>query len=616
MKMALRDRWRRRRDHVSGDDASGPGMPGEPFDPPAYGLRETTERLAGVWREQRRLSLIGLVYAFVYVMLSLAIPLLIAAAIDRSIIDHRYPLAPLLAAIGALAIVRAWVNFRRRYAATRVGIEIEARLRELLYEAYLRYPRAFYDRQPTGQVLSRATNDLYPVRYFIGWGMVQGVQSSMLIVGTGVLLAVTNWQLALWSALPMPLIAVVAWRFGYVVSPVSRVVQARKGDLTDAANEAVVGIEMVQAFGREQVVRDSFGQRAGAIRTQMLRQARLESVYLPPVFYLPSISVALVLFIGGRSVIHGTMSYGDLALFIQLLLQLVWPLESIGLILDLGQRALAAAGRAFSWLDQIPVLPELPVANATRRPRERPAVVGLEGVHFGYPEGSEVLRGVRLRVQPGEVVAVCGRTGAGKSTLLSLLPRLYDPSRGAVTLGGVDLRAMTLEEVRRSVAVVTQRPLLFTETLRENLVSGRPDATPAEVELACRQAGVWTFVDLLPDGLETLIGERGINLSGGQRQRVTIARALLSPAPVAVLDDPLSAVDTEAEREIVKGLRRGLHGRAVLLATQRLSTLALADRIVVLEDGRIVEHGDLRELLNEGGTFTQLFGEEAVAGAG
>jgi ABC-type multidrug transport system fused ATPase/permease subunit len=560
--------------------------------------------------------LVGLGYALVYCVLSLVIPLLIAVTIDHSIIDHRYPLAPLLGAIGVLAVVRAWVNVRRRYATSRVGIEIEARMRELLYEAYLRYPRAFFDRQPTGQVLSRATNDLYPVRYFVGWGVVQAVQSSMLIVGTGVLLAVTNWQLALWSALPMPLIAVVAWRFGHRVAPVSRAVQARKGDLTDAANESVVGIEMVQAFGRGQVVRDRFADRSAAIRTEMLRQARLESIYLPPIFYLPSLSVALVLLLGGREVIHGTMSYGELALFIQLLLQLVWPLESIGLILDLSQRALAAAGRTFAWLDRIPLLPEPPTKQWRQSSSDRPSVVRFDEVHFGYPDGLEVLRGVRLCVEPGEVVAVCGRTGAGKSTLLSLVPRLYDPSRGRVTLAGVDLRAMRLEEVRTAVAVVTQRALLFTETLRENLVAGRPDASDLEIELACRRAGVSAFLDLLPDGLESVIGERGVNLSGGQRQRVTLARALLSPAPVVILDDPLSAVDTEAEREIVNGLRRGLQGRAVLLATQRLSTLALADRIVVLEGGRIVEHGELGQLLDGGGPFAELFGEEAITGVG
>ncbi|MGH2842630.1 MAG: ABC transporter transmembrane domain-containing protein, partial [Solirubrobacteraceae bacterium] len=289
----------------------------EDYNPPPYGLLLTARRLLGVWREQRRLSLIGLLYAFVYSGLSLAIPWLVARAIDRSIVSHREPLAPLLAAIAGLALVRFVVNTLRRYATSRVGIAVEARMRELLYAAYLRFPRSFYDRQPTGQVLSRATNDLYPVRYFIGWGIVQAIQSAMLIVGTGALLLATNATLALWSALPLPLIAYLAWRFGRRVAPISRAVQARKGDLTDAANEAVVGVEMVQAFGREDVIQDRFADRATAIRTEMLRQAAIEATHLPPVFYLPSVSVAVVLLLGGHEVIDGTLTYGQLALFIQ-----------------------------------------------------------------------------------------------------------------------------------------------------------------------------------------------------------------------------------------------------------------------------------------------------------
>jgi ABC-type multidrug transport system fused ATPase/permease subunit len=561
------------------------------------------------------LSVTGLAYSFVYSGLSLVIPLLIARAIDRSIVAHEEPLAPLLVVIFALSLLRAGVNFLRRYATTRVGINVEARLRELLYEVYLRFPRAFYDRQPTGQVLSRATNDLYPVRYFVGWGMVQAAQSAMLVVGTAVLLAATNLRLALWSALPMPLVAVVAWRFAYRVAPISRDVQARKGDLTDAANEAVVGIEMVQAFGREDSVQAGFADRAGAIKSAMLQQARVQSVFLPPVYYLPSVSVAVVLYLGGRSVIDGTMTYGDLALFIQLLLQIVWPLEALGIIVDLAQRALASAGRTFAWLEQIPVLPEPAPRRAVRLQRCQPATLAFDKVHFSYPGEAEVLRGVNLRVHAGEAVGVCGRTGAGKSTLLSLVPRVYDPTSGIVALSGIDVRALTLAELRGAVAVVTQRPILFSETLRENLTAGRREVTETELQRACKLAGIAPVIQRLPDGIDTLIGERGINLSGGQRQRVTLARALLGRAPVVILDDPLSAVDTQAERTILDDLRAGLHGRAVLLATQRLSTLALADRIVVLEDGQIVEEGRPTDLLGDGGTFTQLFGDQAVARA-
>ena len=583
------------------------------FDPPDYGLRATAGRLLHVWREQWRLTALALLYALAYSVLSLAIPILVARTIDGSILSDERPLWPQLALIGVLAIVRSGVNFLRRYATARVGVGVEARMRELLYAAYLQFPRAFYGVHPTGQVVSRATNDLYPIRYFIGWGLVQGAQSAMMIVGAGIVLGVTNLELALWSALPLPLIAIVAWRFARRVIPISRQVQARKGDVTESADEAVVGIEMVQAFGREDDVRRRFADRASAVRDEVLRQAHVESRHLPSLFYLPSVSVAVVLYLGGREVIDGTLTYGEFALFIQLLLQLVWPLEAMGWIINLGQRALASAGRSFAWLERVPLLPErdppLPL------PADRRLSVQLRGVRFGYPGSGEVLTGVDLTVEPGEVLAVCGATGEGKSTLLSLVPRFHDPTAGTVLLGGRDLRELSISDVHDAVALVTQRPVLFSEPLRMNLVAGRPDAEWAAVEAACEVAGVTRFVDELPDGWDTLIGERGVNLSGGQRQRVALARALLKDAPVLVLDDPLSAVDTRTEEQIVARLREAVAGRAVLLATQRLSTLALADRIAVLHDGVIVESGTPAELLERGGSFTALFGEDAAVAA-
>jgi ABC-type multidrug transport system fused ATPase/permease subunit len=581
------------------------------LDPPDYEFRTTARRLAGVWHEQWRITAVALGYALTYSLLSLAIPLLVARTIDGSILHDERPLWPELAAIGGLALVRAGINFLRRYATARVGVGVEARMRELLYAAYLRFPRAFYDVHPTGQVLSRATNDLYPVRYFIGWGLVQGAQSVMMVIGAGVVLALTNPALALWSALPLPLVAVVAWRFAHRVMPISREVQRRKGDVTESADEAVVGIEMVQAFGREGDVQARFAGRAESVRDEIVRQAQVESHHLPGLFYLPSLSVAIVLFLGGRGVIEGSLTFGEFALFIQLLLQLVWPLESMGWILNLGQRALASAGRSFAWLDQVPTLPE--PARPAPLPDDVPAIVRLDDVHFAYPGGDDVLCGVSLEVAPGEVLAVCGPTGAGKTTLLGLISRFYDPTAGTASIAGTDLRSLALADVHRATAVVTQRPILFSETLRENLRAGRPDADWADVEAACEIAGVTAFLDDLPDGYDTLIGERGVNLSGGQRQRVALARALLADAPVLVLDDPLSAVDTQTELAIVARLHAGLEGRAVLLATQRLSTLALADRVAVLDDGEIVEAGTPGELLARGGAFAALFGEDAVA---
>jgi ABC-type multidrug transport system fused ATPase/permease subunit len=581
-----------------------------PVDPPDLGLLPTFRRLLRLWRKEWRLGSLGIAFAFCYTLISITIPLLTQRAIDHAIVTHTQPLWPYILAIVGLATLRFLINFSRRYATARIGIRIEARMRELLYAAYLRYPRAFYDRHATGQVLSRATNDLYPIRYFIGWGLIQGIQSLMMIVAAGIVLVIVNPRLALYTAVAMPPITVLALRFARRVSPLSRQVQERKGDVTEAADEAVVGIEMVQAFGREEDVRGRFGGKAERVRDTVLRQAGVEARHLPGLYYLPSLSIAAVVFFGGKQVIRGDLSIGQFVLFETLLLQLVWPLEALGWITNLGQRALASAGRSFAWLEGILPLPE----PETPRPLPAgPLAVRFEAVHFAYGGEVEVLRDLDLALEPGEIVAICGPTGAGKTSLLNLLPRFYDPTSGRVLIGGVDTRDVPIARLRSAVALVTQRPVLFSVPLRENLTAGRDDADWEEVLAACEAAGVAAFAEDLPDGYDTLIGERGVNLSGGQRQRVALARALVTKARVVVLDDPLSAVDTLTERRLVKRLRPALKDRTVLVATQRLSTVEMADRAVVLLDGRIVESGTPRDLLRAGGTFAELFADEVVA---
>src|SRR5438105_5213814 len=300
-----------------------------PVDPPDYAAWPTLKRLLGLWREQWRLGALGLVCAFAYTLISITVPILVARAIDHAIVRRTRPLRPCLAAIVSLAAVRFGINFTRRYATARVGVRIEARMRELLYQAYLRFPRAFYDRHATGQVVSRATNDLYPIRYFIGWGMVQGAQSLMMIIGVAVVLVLVNPLLAFYALLAMPAVGLLTWVFARMVMPVSRLVQQLKADVTEASDEAVVGIEMVQAFGREDDVRERFGVKARAVRDGVLRQARIEGSFLPGLLFLPTVSIAVVLFFGGRRVIGGHLTLGEFYLFSSLLLQLVWPLESL-----------------------------------------------------------------------------------------------------------------------------------------------------------------------------------------------------------------------------------------------------------------------------------------------
>jgi ATP-binding cassette, subfamily B, bacterial len=579
-----------------------------PFDPDDYPLRPTVRRLSHLWWGERRLVLLGLACALAYTTLTLTVSVLIQRAIDHAIVpNHVGALWPYVLALLGLALARFWINFTRRYATARVGVRLEAQLRQMLYEGYLGFPRAFYDLHPTGQVVSRATNDLFPIRYFIGWGVVQGFQSAMMITGGMIVLALVNPRLTLYSAVATPLIGIVAWRFAHLVMPISRRVQVAKGDVTEAADEAVVGIEMVQAFGREDDVRERFGTKAASVRDIVVQQAGVEAKHLPALFYLPTLAIAAVVFFGGRDVIEGRLTIGQFVLFNTILLQLTWPLEALGWILNLAQRAIASAGRTFAWLELVQRLPE------PEHPRTLPAgalSVVFEGVRFAYPGEEEVLTGVDLVLDPGEIVAVCGATGAGKSTLLNLLPRFYDATAGRVLLGGVDLRDVGLAEVRADVAVITQRPILFSITLRENLVAGRPDASWDDVQAMCAAAGVADFVPDLPNGYDTLIGERGVNLSGGQRQRVALARALIAGARVIVLDDPLSAVDTHTEHDLVGRLRPALAGRTVIVAAQRLSTLALADRAAVLLDGRVVEEGRPADLLERRALFADLFGDE------
>ena len=580
-------------------------------DPPDLPLWPTLRRLVPLWWEQRRLVALGLAAALAFTGVSLVIPVLIKRVIDDTILgDQRERLLPYLGLIVVAAALRFAIAFTRRFATARIGIAVEARLRELLYAAYLRYPRAFYDRHATGEVISRATNDIYPVRYFIGWGVVYGIQSGLLLVGAAIVLVSVNPRLALISAVAMPAIAILTWFFAHRLFPISRLVQEKKGHLTEATDEAVVGIEMVQAFGREEDVRRRFLGRAEAVRHETMRQASIEAHFLPGVLFLPTLGIAAVLFFGGREVISGQLTLGEFSLFITLLLQLVWPLEALGWIINLGQRAVASAGRSFAWLDGIE---PLPVPTQPQPLPEGPLPVEFSAARFAYGGGPEVLRGVDLTVAPGEIVAVCGPTGSGKTTLLNLLPRFYDPTAGRVLVGGVETRATDLTALRRAVALVTQKPVLFSVPLRENLLSARPDAPWEDVLAACEAAGVAVFVDELPDGYDTLIGERGVNLSGGQRQRVALARALLAGSRVLVLDDPMSAVDTQTEHLLVRNLRPAVAGRTVLVATQRLSTISVADRAVVLDDGRVVEDGPPHELLAAGGPFTALFGEEAVA---
>ena len=497
----------------------------EHVDPPDLGLWPTLRRLFPLWWEQRRLVALGLACALAFTALSITIPILIQRVVDEAIVgtqDER--LLPYLGAIVVLATLRFGVNFTRRFATARVGIAVEARLRGMLYHAYLTYPRAFFDRHATGEVISRATNDIYPVRYFIGWGVVQGIQSAMMITGAAIVLVAVNARLALYAALAMPPIAILTWFFAHRLFPISRLVQARKGTSPRRRTRRSSGIEMVQAFGREEDVRTRFLGRAEAVRHETMRAASVEAHFLPGLLFLPSLGIAAVLLFGGRDVIAGELTIGEFMLFISLLLMLVWPLEALGWIINLGQRAVASAGRSFAWLDGIEPLPEpaeprTPGGPAARRLRGRPLRLRDRGGGAPRRRPDRRARRDRRRLRPDR---------RRQDDAAQPAPALLRPDRRTRARRRRRHARRPVVELRQAVALVTQRPVLFSVLLRENLLSARPDADWEEVLAACDAAGVSAFVDDLPEGYETLIGERGVNLSGGQRQRVALAQALLA----------------------------------------------------------------------------------------
>ena len=581
-------------------------------DPPDLKLWPTLRHLFPLWWAQRRLVAIGLTCALVFTGLSLTIPILIQRTIDDAIDggDHSL-LLPYLGTITLIAAVRFGVNFTRRYATARVGIAVEARLRGMMYDAYLRFPRAFYDRHATGEVISRATNDIYPVRYFIGWGVVQAIQSMMMLVGAAIVLISVNARLTLFAALSMPPIAVLTYVFAHKVFPISRIVQAKKGHLTEATDEAVVGIEMVQAFGREDDVRERFTGRAEAVRHETMRQAGVEARFLPGLIFLPSLGIAAVLWFGGRDAIEGNLTIGQFTLFITLLLQLVWPLEALGWIINLGP---ARDGRGLALVRLARLDRAAPgtraAADAPRRPALRSGSRTSTSATASARKCSLASTSTSI---PARSSQSAERPGRGRPRSSTCCRGSTTPPPGACCSAASTAASWGSQDLRRSVALVTQKPVLFSIPLRDNLLAARPDADWVEVLAACEAAGVAAFVDGLPDGYDTLIGERGVNLSGGQRQRVALARALVAGARVIVLDDPMSAVDTETERLLVTTLRPAVAGRTVLIAGQRLSTILVADRAVVLREGRIVENGLPHDLIRRGGAFTELFGDEALA---
>ncbi len=560
---------------------------------------------------------LGLVCATGVTLAGIAIPWLVKEGIDRAFppdgpseMDLLWPLA---AGILWLAVLRFLFSSLRRFSTNYLAHVVEYRMRKALFEKMLSLHHGFYDGASTGELVSRATNDLRVVRFFVGWGMFQLFISLLTLIAVSAALLYLNAPLAVIVLSPMALLAFAAWRFAKKVHPIFRSVQQRLADVTTVVQENVSGIRVVKSFSREPFETDRFGERAEGVLNETLAARGLRAFYMPGMSFLPATSIAILVLFGGRAVVEGTLTVGEFTLFQLYLMQLVWPMQGFGMVIDMGQRALAATERAFEILDSEPGV--LPPRRPVPFPKETPGVE-FRDVSFSYDEdssGEPVLGGVNLRVKPGETVAVVGATGSGKSTLLSLIPRFYDPQRGSVLVGGVDVKALGLEELRRNVGVVPQETFLFSEKVRDNIAFGKEDAAQEEIEEAARISGIHDQILSFPEGYDTPVGEWGITLSGGQKQRLAIARALVKDPKILILDDATSSVDAETEKSIQEALRSTLKessDRTTFIIAHRLSTVLLADRVVVLEGGRVVEAGTHEELLRRGGRYHALYGGE------
>ena len=513
-------------------------------------------------------------------------------------------LAAFAGAIVLLGLIRGTLTYGRRVISGRQALGVEYDLRDELYSHFLRLSFGFYDRSQTGQLMSRATIDLQAVRFFLGYGLIFFAQHVITIVAvTAVLFFYYSWQLALLALAITPAIVLTAFRYSRVSHPVLRDVQQTLADVAIVAEESITGVHVVKSFAQERRRSERFDQAADTVFEKTLAANRQRAVYVPLLTFLPYIAQALVLLVGGRMVMTGSLTLGAFSAFYLLLAMLVMPLRMLGMWIGQAQRAVAAGERIFEVLDEPEEVAD-PV-DAQLLPAG-PGEVVFEDVAFGYDPERLVLEDVDLTIHAGRTVALIGRTGSGKTTLAMLVPRFYDATAGRILVDGVDIRHLVRRSLRREIGVIAQEPFLFSVSIRDNIALGMPDAPHEAVEAAARASQAHEFILELPHGYDTVVGERGITLSGGQRQRIAIARALLIDPRILILDDATASVDATTEAKIRAGLREVMRDRTTIIIAHRLSTIALADEVVVLDEGRVAARGTQAELLETSSVFREI----------
>jgi ABC-type multidrug transport system fused ATPase/permease subunit len=545
----------------------------------------------------------SLIFAWAAMGMTVLIPWLIGEAVNAVKDGNEPDLLPLALAIVGAGILRLGLTVVRRVVAGKVSLAVEFDLRQQFYAHLQQLDLGFFDSQQTGQLMSRATVDLQSIRFFLGYGLIFITQNLLTITLAAVVMIAINPLLALVALIPAPFVIVAATKYSQISRPAQQEVQQRIGELTAEAEENVSGIRIVKAFAREEHQLHRFQRVVARVFDQSIYTTRVQAFFSPLIGLLPQIGIALVLLVGGREVIDGSLSLGAFVAFYTYVAMLAGPMRSLGMALGMAQRAVASGNRMFEILDREPAIQSPPGAPALP-PGD--GSIELRGVTLRYGDAAPALSEVHLDVEAGKTVALVGPSGAGKTSLVGLVARLYDPGEGTVLVDGADVRNVDIESLRSQIAFVADDSFLFTASVAENIAYAHQDASLEQIEAAARRAQADAFIRELPEGYETRVGERGLTLSGGQRQRVAIARALLADPRILILDDATSSVDATTEAEIKKGLQEAMAGRTTFIIAHRLSTISLADEIVVLDGGTIVDRGTHEELLAGCGFYREI----------
>jgi ABC-type multidrug transport system fused ATPase/permease subunit len=567
--------------------------------------RRTFARLLGFLRPYKTSLIVSIVLACGSQAAQIALVWVVGGVINKAIVPHdRDQLHVYVWTIIGLGLLKAALMVGRRLISGRQALGVELDMRNALYARLVRLSFRFYDKHQTGQLMSRATVDLQGVRFFLGYGLIFLFQNVLVVVSVTVVLFFVQWELALITLAIVPFLIVLAYRYSHLSHPTLRDVQQKLADVATVAQESIVGVHVVKAFAQEPAEEAKFRNRSEAVFGQTVQANRQRAFYVPLISFVPMLAQAAVLLVGATMVGNGSLSIGAFVSFNLYLGMLVMPLRSLGMWIGQAQRATASGERIFQVMDEPEEVADRP--GAVDLPAG-PGEVRFEGVSFRYLDGRPVLRDVDLDVPAGRTIALIGHTGSGKTTLTSLVPRFYDVTAGRVTVDGRDVRDLTLASLRRTVGVISQDPFLFSATVRENIAFGAGDLPQEAVESVARAAQAHEFIERLPQGYDTVIGERGITLSGGQRQRLAIARALAVDPRVLVLDDATASVDASTEALIRIGLRGAMAGRTTFVIAHRLSTIALADEIVVLDHGRIAARGTHEELISTSAVYREIY---------